>query len=69
MEPTRDDLELTLSELKSSRLEHTLSLMLTEVGIKEVEAKLAKLPKKKNAPKENPYGARGGETTTSTGIG
>lgn len=54
MIPTRDDLELTLSELKSQRLQWTLSLILAEAGIEEVLKMLKKLPKKKE-PQENQY--------------
>lgn len=60
MEPKRDDWELVLGELKSQRLQFTISLEMVEANIKVAEAKLAALPKKKAGPKENPY-------NTSTG--
>ena len=43
----RDDWELTLRELRSQRVQLTLSLAVLNAGIKAVEVELKKFPPKK----------------------
>ncbi len=45
MKLTRDDLELTLKEVKNQRVQTEIQLLLVEAGIVEIEEKLKAMPK------------------------
>lgn len=52
MEPTRNDLELTLKELKGQRAQFILNLEVVAGGIAHIENMLSKLPKKEEIKTE-----------------
>ena len=56
MEPTRDDLELTLKELQGQLLQTKLSAVIYTGAIKEIERRLRDCPPSKEVKDERPAG-------------